>query len=466
MQRPLQSVALVLSLALVACSSESAPASSVSTSVAGTSNASELDEGAREAGTMAAKASIGTQAPVTSPSEPDGAPQDPEPQEKKPQRTPKFNFGPDGSIPDADLTKYHVVLRTSIDAVDVGAITVGLWGDKAPITVRNFLRLSDEGFYDGLSFHRIMRDFMVQGGDPTGSGMGSSPHGTIKAEFSDDPSRAHRYGVLSMARSSGRPDSASSQFFICCDESPGVWNLDGQYSSFGRITSGVKTLEALADVPTGGRERSSPSKSVLITRAEVVEGPTPTGETIERPEVVPELNGEPAKVVIQHCLLSFDQVPRIKAKRTKEEAEKLAGEIAEKVRAGEDLVALVREHSDDPVQPDDESPGVYRLLNNGVRDRVAERQMYELTRDFQKFDDGLREKQKAGELTAEQVTAQSEAERQATIEKLDELRWAARSGMVPGFGNVAFSLKVGEVGISAFDADDSPFGWHVIKRLE
>ena len=102
------------------------------------------------------------------------------------------------------------------------------------------------GFYDGLTFHRIIRSFMVQGGDPTGTGMGNGPYGTILAEFSDAPERAHGYGVLSMARMGNDENSASCQFFICCDEGPSVWGLDGNYASFGGVTSGLAALEALA----------------------------------------------------------------------------------------------------------------------------------------------------------------------------------------------------------------------------
>lgn len=383
-----------------------------------------------------------------------------------PAREPQFGFEPGGAISDEALDDYHVVLSCAVDGKDVGTITLDLWADAAPITVRNFLRLCDEGFYDGVTFHRIIRDFMVQGGDPTGTGMGDSPHGTIEAEFSDDPARAHGYGVISMARS-GDPNSASSQFFICCDESAGVWNLDGNYASFGRMTDGVETLEALANVPTGGPQKSTPQAPVTIVRAEVRKGPAPeSDETIVRPEPAPDLGGEPERVVVQHVLVSFDGVPQLQVARTREEALALAEELLAKAKAGEDFTALVRASSDDPVQEGDPAPGTYQLLNLGVRDRKAEKKMFELTRRFQEDVAALEAQQRAGTLTPQEVQEKQIALREAAMDEARPFLWMGRDGMVPAFGDVAFSLEVGEVGLAPYDAKSSPFGWHIIKRLE
>lgn len=136
--------------------------------------------------------------------------------------------------------KHHVAITVR----DYGTITVELDADAAPITVQNFLDLADSGFYDGLTFHRIMEGFMIQGGDPEGTGMGGSDK-TIKGEFSangvENP-LSHTRGAISMARSSAM-DSASSQFFIVQKDST---FLDGQYACFGYVTDGMDVVDAIA----------------------------------------------------------------------------------------------------------------------------------------------------------------------------------------------------------------------------
>lgn len=386
----------------------------------------------------------------------------------EPKREPTFDFSPDGPVPDEELDDYYVSMTCAVEGEEVGTMTFDLWGDQVPGTVRNFLRYCDEGFYDGLSFHRILRNFMVQGGDPMGTGGGSGPHGAIPGEFSDAPERQHGYGVLSMARTPN-PDSATSQFFICTDESQAVWQLDGQYASFGKLTSGVETLEALADVPAaagGGGEASKPTKSVTITKAEVLEGEAPTGETIERPEEPVDLGGQPERVTVQHVLISFNGVPQLGSERSKEEAEALAQEIVEKARAGEDFKALVLEFSDDPVTEGDPNPGVYRLLNNDVRDRASERAMYDLNARYMARAEGMQQQQQAGEMTQEEFEAKmGELVAEAQLEAAP-MMWMPRAQMVPGFGDTAFGLEVGAVGLLPYDEQSSPFGWHVIKRIE
>ena len=130
-----------------------------------------------------------------------------------------------------------------IEVQDYGTIKAVLYGEAAPITVENFVKLAGEGFYDGLTFHRIIDGFMIQGGDPKGNGTGGSDQ-TIKGEFAqngfDNPIQ-HLRGVLSMARSS-MPDSASSQFFIMHEVSP--W-LDGAYAAFGCVTEGIEVVDAI-----------------------------------------------------------------------------------------------------------------------------------------------------------------------------------------------------------------------------
>lgn len=140
----------------------------------------------------------------------------------------------------AESGKHHVAITVR----DYGTITVELDADAAPITVQNFLDLAGSGFYDGLTFHRIMEGFMIQGGDPEGTGMGGSDK-TIKGEFSangvENP-LSHTRGAISMARSSAM-DSASSQFFIVQKDST---FLDGQYACFGYVTDGMDVVDAIA----------------------------------------------------------------------------------------------------------------------------------------------------------------------------------------------------------------------------
>ena len=130
-----------------------------------------------------------------------------------------------------------------MDIAHYGTIIIELYPETAPITVANFVELVNEGFYDELTFHRIISGFMIQGGDPKGNGTGGSVQ-TIKGEFAqngvDNPLK-HERGVISMARSS-MPDSASSQFFIMHEDAP---HLDGSYAAFGRVLTGMEVVDAI-----------------------------------------------------------------------------------------------------------------------------------------------------------------------------------------------------------------------------
>lgn len=132
-----------------------------------------------------------------------------------------------------------------IDVKDYGKITIELKPEIAPITVENFKKLVSQHFYDGLTFHRIMEGFMIQGGDPLGNGTGGSDE-TIKGEFSIngfENNLSHTRGVISMARAND-PDSASSQFFIVHEDST---FLDGQYAAFGVVTDGMDVVDKIAE---------------------------------------------------------------------------------------------------------------------------------------------------------------------------------------------------------------------------
>lgn len=140
------------------------------------------------------------------------------------------------------LTGLHHV---TIDVKNYGTISLELDADTAPISVTNFINLAKDGFYDGLTFHRIISGFMIQGGDPKGNGTGGSDQ-TIKGEFSENGVEndiSHVRGTISMARAND-PDSASSQFFIVHEDST---FLDGQYAAFGHVTDGMDVVDAICE---------------------------------------------------------------------------------------------------------------------------------------------------------------------------------------------------------------------------
>ena len=155
----------------------------------------------------------------------------------------------------------------TIEVQDYGTITVELDHDAAPITVDNFVKLARSGFYDGLTFHRIMKGFMIQGGDPKGNGTGGSEE-TIRGEFAqngyDNPLK-HTRGTISMARESGNMDSASSQFFIMHQDNA---SLDGGYAAFGHVTSGMEVVDAVAEdaKPTDNNGTIPKDQQPVITK--------------------------------------------------------------------------------------------------------------------------------------------------------------------------------------------------------
>jgi peptidyl-prolyl cis-trans isomerase B (cyclophilin B) len=164
--------------------------------------------------------------------------------------------------------KEVAIMKTS-----AGEMVLEFWTDVAPNTVANFKKLAREGFYDGTTFHRIIKGFMIQGGDPNTKDPAKSalygtgnPGYTVKAEFNE---RKHVRGVLSMARSAD-PNSAGSQFFICHGPAP---FLDGKYTGFGRLLKGDDVLDAIANTPvTASRsgEQSQPTRRVVVESIRIV----------------------------------------------------------------------------------------------------------------------------------------------------------------------------------------------------
>ena len=153
------------------------------------------------------------------------------------------------------MEKIHYLHRAeeAFTMADGGVIKLELYPDIAPITVENFVNLVEEGFYDGLIFHRVIPGFMIQGGCPHGTGMGGPGHqitGEFAANGIPNPLK-HERGVISMARAMD-PNSAGSQFFIMHEDAP---HLDGQYAAFGKVTEGMEVVDGIAGVKTDMRDR-------------------------------------------------------------------------------------------------------------------------------------------------------------------------------------------------------------------
>jgi peptidyl-prolyl cis-trans isomerase B (cyclophilin B) len=147
----------------------------------------------------------------------------------------------------------------AIIETSMGTIKAELFADGAPTTVENFVDLADSGFYQDMIFHRIIKGFVVQTGDPTGTGRGGSDR---KIRLETDASLKHEAGALGMARSAD-PDSASSQFYICDGAVPG---LDGNYAVFGKVVEGMGVVSSIASVPTGpGDKPLDPPKLLRVS---------------------------------------------------------------------------------------------------------------------------------------------------------------------------------------------------------
>ncbi len=169
-------------------------------------------------------------------------------------------------------------------ALEENAFIITLYPDTAPITCENFEKLVSEGFYNGLTFHRVVDNFMAQGGDPEGTGMGGSEQ-TIKGEFASngvENNLSHQRGIVSMARSQD-PDSASSQFFICYgDES----FLDGNYAAFGEVTQGMEIVDNFLNVErvmSASGEMASPTTPIVMKEVKMID---PDEENHPRVEVI------------------------------------------------------------------------------------------------------------------------------------------------------------------------------------
>lgn len=174
----------------------------------------------------------------------------------------QYSAAPEMTLKDG--VSYEAVMHTS-----EGDFTIGLLADKAPLTVNNFVTLARDGFYDGVVFHRIIESFMIQTGDPTGTGRGGPGY-----RFRDElpPALSYEAGVVAMANAG--PNTNGSQFFICTGDQSKHLNNSPNYSVFGTVTSGMETVKAIAATPVGRSEmgeQSHPQKEVKILSVDVVE---------------------------------------------------------------------------------------------------------------------------------------------------------------------------------------------------
>ena len=154
----------------------------------------------------------------------------------------------------------------TIEMADGGVMKLELYPDIAPNTAANFIELANAGFYDGLIFHRVIPGFMIQGGDPTGTGMGG-PGYAIAGEFNSngfENKLSHARGVISMARAQN-PDSAGSQFFIMHADVP---SLDGEYAAFGKVIEGIEVVDQIAAVETDAMDRPTQDQVIKTIRVE------------------------------------------------------------------------------------------------------------------------------------------------------------------------------------------------------
>lgn len=166
----------------------------------------------------------------------------------------------------------------TIEMENGGLIKIELYPEVAPNTVNNFISLVKNGFYDGIIFHRVIEGFMIQGGDPQGTGMGG-PGYSIKGEFSAngfENNLAHERGVVSMARSQA-PDSAGSQFFIMHKDSP---HLDGQYAAFGRVIQGIEEVDRIVSVEKNYQDRPKEEEMMMRVTVELFDREYPEPEKI------------------------------------------------------------------------------------------------------------------------------------------------------------------------------------------
>ncbi len=370
------------------------------------------------------------------------------------------------AVADEALGNFHVTLEVAIDGEPVGAMTLHLWPDMAPLTVRNFLTLCSMGFYDGLTFHRVMSNFMIQGGCEHGIGSGSGPLPSIPGEFSDSEKARHLYGTVSMARGPN-PNSAGAQFFIICDEGPPAWSLDGDYASFGQVVDGGATLEAIAAVPVEagrGGELSLPTQTITILEARVHTGALADANPVQLPIRPQDQMGWPNTVEVQTLLVAVGG-GILPVERTLEQAKNLAKSLLERAQAGEDFDALVTEFSDDPVQKGTEPPVGYLFAETGSHPKRGQRKVYDVNGEFQERFNALGVAKRAGQLNSKQVAEKARAL------QVDIMRIIRRESTIPrgqrrALADRAFEMEVGDIRLIPRDPARTLEGYYLMRRVK
>lgn len=377
-------------------------------------------------------------------------------------REPAYDFSQAGGISDADLSSFHAILAFESGGVGLGSIQVEVWPESAPAAARRFLRLCDEGWYDGTGVPRIMREYILQAGDASAGGVRESSYGALPPEVSMDPAHSHHYGVLGMAA------PPRSQFYICLAESTPVWSLDTQgFSAFGKVAGGVSVLESVANLEVGfaGEERSYPIEPVVISRATVVQGEVSRDEPILRPR--PDLAGQPERVSIRPILVTFlERGKGLGITRDRRAAFERATECFDRLKSGELDFDQARLLYSDRQYPADFIPPPWKISNYGVYD-PGQHARQDSLRELAAYRAELSALVSAGELTspemAEMFNARSQESalwvRENSLERREEIS-------APGFASVAFELEVGEVGFVPFDPYECPQGFYVIQRID
>ena len=379
--------------------------------------------------------------------------------------TPEFDFAPGGPISDEQLAEFHVQFEVIYDGEPLGNVAFELWPEVAPRAVRRFLRHAAEGDYDGTPFHRVVREYIVQGGDPTGSGQTVSRYGVLPAEMTVDPAYNHGYGVITLIPSS------SQQFYLCVAESARVWGLDEQeFSRLGKLSFGVTTLEQIANVPVGfgstDTERATPIQELVLKHAHVVREPAPTGGPILRPTV--DLQGEPEVVAVEQILVTFtDRATNPDLIRNRVEAEQRAQECFERIASGElSFEEALYEYTDDVI--DREAPIPRRRMSNwGVLRLEGQRARLDANREMRLYQEELRQ------LLSELVISEDEFRRRQDL-KLQELAERLRLTAIERredmgdqhYARAAFALEVNQVGLVPYDPFGNARGWFLLRRVE
>lgn len=387
------------------------------------------------------------------------------PAESEPARsTAEFDFTPGGPITDAELAEFHVVMAVELDGEALGDLAFELDSVSAPKGARRFLRTTAEGMYDGTQFLRILREFVVQGGDASGSGVGRSPWGTLEPEVSFE-SLSMGYGTLALT------EPASMQFFVVVAESPNVWALENRpITRLGRLVSGVDTLEAIADLPVSfgnDGERSRPKVAPVVTSAKVVRAPAPESQVpIQRKPV--ELHGQPEIVVVEQLWVTFAEQGFINGiTRSIPEARERAQELLARLHGGELAweTALIQENDDElssylPIPR-------RRMSNYGVLALDGQRVKLEAKRGMESYRMELAELLRMGEIGMAELQRR-QAERQAEWDERVTRTYTERREDISEthYTKTAFELEVGEIGLVEYDPYGSPRGWYLLKRVE